>query len=336
MQIFVNGRFRSHKITGVQRYAHELTARLRLPVFQPANKLKGWRGHAWEQTVLPARALHGLLWSPCAAGPVVASRQVVTIHDLSPLDHPEWFSPAYSAWYRLLLPRLVGSARHLIAVSEYTKQRLINRLNVPSEKITVIYNGRDPKFAANSSSSDLPALPSPRYILSVGSLEPRKNLRTLLSAWASVLPELPADLWLVVVGSGDTAVYKAALSGTLPARTHLTGYVDDRQLVALYTHCLAFVYPSLYEGFGLPPLEAMSCGAPVLTSSVTSLPEVCGTAAIYADPLNPLDLASKLKLISTDSSLRLQLRERGFAQAQLFSWENAAQKTMNLLQSAAS
>lgn len=206
MEIRVNGRFRSHRITGVQRYAHEITRRLDLPLCQPRTSLKGWRGHLWEQTVLPFSAFRGLLWSPCAAGPVFARNHVVTIHDLLPLDSPQWFAASFAAGYRLLLQALAHSAVHLIAVSEYTRSRIIARFGTDPTRVSVIHNGVDSRFHNVSDSAvDLALaavqLPSSRYLLCVGSQEPRKNLARLLSAWARALPNFRStfgSLWLAV------------------------------------------------------------------------------------------------------------------------------------------
>ena len=143
MKIFVNGRFRSHKMTGIQRYAHEITRRLDFPLLEPRHSLTGWRGHAWEQTALPVRSFHGLLWSPCAAGPLISSKHVVTFHDLYPLDSPEWYHPVFARVYRTLLTSLSRTATHIIAVSRFTKDRLTERLNVHPNRITVIHNGVD-------------------------------------------------------------------------------------------------------------------------------------------------------------------------------------------------
>jgi glycosyltransferase involved in cell wall biosynthesis len=338
MHIFVNGRFRSHKITGVQRVAHEITARLgsAVTVCQPKEKLQGWKGHLWEQTVLPFESRGGVLWSPCAAGPIAAPNHVVTFHDLFPLDSPAWYGKAYAGWYRASMQRLATTAAHIIAVSEYTKARLIQRLGVLASKITVIHNGVDRKLfeaepeVALAASSFL-RLPSPSYLLCVGSLEPRKNLARLMAAWQRVAPELPPDLWLVVAGAGDKNVYKESCLEQLPARVFFTGYVPDGQMKGLYAGSTGFVFPSLAEGFGLPPLEAMACGVPVLTSRATSLPEVCSSAALYLDPTDVSDMSRAIKLLVSDASLRERLSVLGREQAARFTWERAAERTLSVL-----
>jgi glycosyltransferase involved in cell wall biosynthesis len=336
MKILVNGRFRSHKMTGIQRYAHEITQRLGFPLLEPRRSLRGWRGHAWEQTALPIRSIRGLLWSPCAAGPLLASRHVVTFHDLFPLDSPEWYQPVFAAAYRILLTSLSKTATHMIAVSRFTKNRLVERLKVPPDRITVIHNGVDFKtfFRAEEQMSRARSglsLPSGRYILCVGSLEPRKNLRRLLQAWSEVVGHLPQDIWLVVAGSPDASVYGTLGIASVPERVVFTGYVPETLLAGLYSGSLGFVYPSLGEGFGLPPIEAMACGVPVFTSDRTSLPEVCGSAAIYGDPTDITAIARGIKLLCSDESLRDRLNILGPEQASRFTWDSAARATNDLL-----
>lgn len=336
MEIFVNGRFRTHKVTGIQRYAHELTERLGFPLLEPKQQLRGWRGHAWEQMALPVRSFRGLLWSPCAVGPLLFSRQVVTFHDLFPLDHPEWYRPMFARAYRRILSSLARTALHIIAVSQYTKDRLVERLKVMPERVTVIHSGINFKRfypveeQIDRARSEL-RLPSGRYILCVGSLEPRKNLRRLLLAWANIVGDLPQDVWLVVAGFRDDNVFGATGFPSLSERVLFTGYVPEELLAGLYSGSLGFVFPSLGEGFGFPPLEAMACGAPVFTSNRTSLPEVCGSAAIYGDPTDIGDIARGIKLLSSDAHLRDRLRSLGHERASHFSWDRTAHATNELL-----
>jgi glycosyltransferase involved in cell wall biosynthesis len=336
MEIFVNGRFRCHKITGVQRYAHEITTRLgqNAVVVQPDGTLTGWRGHLWEQTTLLLRSRRGVLWSPCSIGPLLAKNHVVTFHDLFAVDSPEWYSRAYAVWYRAVMPILAKAASHIIAVSEYTKGRLVERFGVSPSRISVIHNGVDNKLFrsldSNCADTVQAVLPSRSYLLCVGSLEPRKNLCRLMAAWASVLSEIPEAIWLVVTGSGDR-VFRAARVSIIPSRVYFTGYVPDSQLCRLYAGSLGFIYPSLGEGFGFPPLEAMASGAPVITSSVTALPEVCSSAALYVNPYDVSDIAAKIKVLATDGSARARLSVLGLDRAQRFTWDHAAQKTLDIL-----
>lgn len=336
MQIFVNGRFRCHRITGVQRYAHEITTRLggNAIVIQPGKTLRGWRGHLWEQTTLLRRSRGGVLWSPCSVGPLIARNHVVTFHDLFAVDSPEWYNSVYARWYGLVMPRLAKRASHIIAVSDYTKGRLVDRFGVNPQKISVIHNGVDKKvfhvldYARAHTTAT--GLPSTAYLLCVCSLEPRKNLTRLMAAWASAAAELPENIWLVVAGSGDR-IFRAANGGSIPSRVFFTGYVTEAQLAALYAGSLGFIFPSLGEGFGFPPLEAMASGAPVVTSSLTALPEVCSSAALYVNPYDTGDIAQKITLVATDASVRARLSVLGLDRVGKFTWERAARQTMDVL-----
>ena len=343
LSVAVNGRYRLHRITGVQRCAHELVSRLK-PLLGPKidvlapKSAKGPAGHLWEQTALAIASRGRLLWSPCGTGPVYYGRQVVTFHDLFPLEHPEWYSSAYAKWYRTLLPRIANGSVHLIAVSEYTKSRLVKLLGRNPDDITVIPNGLTTgctRVGADRIAAAARALhlPSRRYVLSLSSLEKRKNLRTTLKAWAHVHSELPQDTWLILAGpEADTTVYGSQqLPIDLP-RVYFTGYVPEEHLAGLYSGASVFVYPSLAEGFGLPLLEAMACGLRSITSNNSSLPEVGGDAVRYVDALDEVALgeAMRRELAACDGLPYVPAIER----ATRFSWDHAATQTWALLQTA--
>jgi glycosyltransferase involved in cell wall biosynthesis len=349
--IVVNGRYKVHRVTGVQRYAQEIVRRLgtgqgqaesdtTLDVLTPL-KAKGSRGHLWEQTALP-KACHGrLLWSPCGNGPAFYARQVVTFHDLFPIEHPEWYGRTYVTWYRFLMTRLATHSLHVIAVSEYTKSRLVSLLHCDPEKITVIHNGLTTgcervgaeKVAAARCALQLPTR---SYVLSLSSLEKRKNLRTTLEAWAHVHPLLPDDTWLVLAGpAADESVYgRQNIPMALP-RVLYTGYVPEEHLAGLYSGASLFVFPSIAEGFGLPLLEAMACGLRIISSNTSSLPEVGGDAVTYVDPLVSAALSNAILQafaagVTPDTPF-LPAMER----ARQFNWDRAAYQTKAVLEAAA-
>ena len=337
--IALNARFLAHRPTGMQRYALELYRRFAgyLDPVRPAKALRGPAGHLWEQLYLPSAVRGRLLWSPNNTGPVATSRQVCTIHDLIALEHPEWFSPRFAGWYSWLLPRLARRVRHIIAISEYTKQRIVERLGVPEHHVTVIPNGVDGRFSQRGpeeieSVRRSLGLRSPAYLLCVGSLEPRKNLARLVEAWRRIQSLVPAEVELVVAGgTGDSRVFARASCEPAPPRTQFTGYVPDESLPALYSGALALVYPSLYEGFGLPPLEALACGTPVVTSDATSLKELFGGAAVLINPQQVDSIAEGIWRILCHHSLRDTLREQGLERSRQFTWERTAKETLQVL-----
>ena len=338
----VNARFLAHRITGVQRYAREITSRLSgsPALLQPVNG-KGLRGHLWEQTALARLAGGRLLWNPCAAGPLSYRPQVVTFHDLFPIEHPEWYGRGYAAWYSFLFRRLARTAVHLLAVSEYTKGRLVQLLGVDPERVTVAPNGASPALrpattleAARTGAAL--ALPSRRYVLSVSSLESRKNLRGLLAAWRVAQRSLPDTVWLVLAGAQpDASVFGKQELGPAPPRVHFAGYVPDEYLAGLYSGASLFVFPSLAEGFGLPLLEAMSCGVRAVSSDRTSLPEVGGNAVTYADPLRVGDLAGAIVQTIGRECAAAAPWVPGLERAARFSWDSSARIVEAVLERAA-
>jgi glycosyltransferase involved in cell wall biosynthesis len=339
--ISINTRILGKRVTGVQRYLTEIMSRLTVPhrALSPPVNLQGFGGHLWEQLVLPQRAADSLLWSPSQSGPMWRRQQVLTVHDLAPLEFPQYLSASFARWYALMMPRVVRSARKIIAVTNFTADRLRHVLSVPSDKISVIYEAVDhAKFHPSSRSEIDEALarcqaPTSNYVLSVGTLERRKNLAKLLQAWSAVQDRVPADTWLLLSGSfGDQHVF-GTTDVTLPPRVRTLGYVADQDLRHLYSGCQAFAYVSEYEGFGLPVLEAMACGAPVLTSRRTSMEEIAKGAAVLADAGSVDDIAAKLHELLVTPSKRQDLGHAGLEIAKTYSWDRAARETEALLQS---
>ena len=339
MQVLVNGRFLVQRLTGQQRYAHELLARLpqELHVIEPPARSKGFRGHLWEQLALPRQVRHGLLWSPSTTGPLSVARQVVTIHDCAFFDQARCFSRAFAAWYQFLIPRLARIAARIITVSEFSKQRIVELCRVPEDKVDVIPSGAGPQFRLHSEEEiaavrERLELPQ-RYVLCVGSLEPRKNLPRLLAAWQKMSRDI-GGVSLVLAGA-KSHVFRDLRLTSPPPGVHLAGYLDDACLPAVYAGAEAFVYPSLYEGFGLPVLEAMACGTAVLTANDTALVETAADAALTVDPHDVDSIAVGIQRLLADHSLRASLRERGVARARQFSWDEAARRTWQVLEAAA-
>ncbi len=261
-------------------------------------------------------------------------RSVLTVHDLIYILYPEYHLPMNYHFLRLMMPRFARRADAIIAISECTRRDLVRLWHIPEEKIRVIYEGIDARFRPVA---DPPALDGvrrryglpDRFALYVGTIEPRKNLPALFEAWAKLHAPLP----LVIAGKRgwlyqETFARVEALGVT--DRVHFTGYVADEDLPALYSAADLFVFPSLYEGFGLPVLEAMACGTPVVTSTGGALPEVAGDAALLADPQDVDALADALQRLLASKPLRDEYRDRGFARARMFSWSRTAEETLAL------
>ena len=290
---------------------------------------------AWKHLALPialARDRQDVFHSPTGTLPAWAPcRQVVTIHDVFAAVEPRWFSPRVGWQLRLTQRRAASVAGRVIAVSECTRHDLIERYGVPADKISIVYNGVDhARFRPVEVDAEAVARRfGVRYpfILCVGSLLPWRNAPRLLRAAARL------DLGLLFVGRDiwgtDPTARLAAEQGWDWAR--FAGYVSDVDLPALYAAASVFAYPSLYEGFGIPPVEAMACGTPVVASNAGALPEVLGDAALLVDPCDEDALAEALRAAATDDGT---LRRRGLARAAPYSWQRAATETWQVYGSA--
>jgi glycosyltransferase involved in cell wall biosynthesis len=273
-------------------------------------------------------------WASMAAAP-----RVITFHDLSFVRYPEFFPWQKRLWHwRMRLSRQTVSASHLIAVSESTKRDLVHCFNVPAEKVTVVYEGVDPKEFAPMPEGhlwlkefrkreDLPR----RFFLFLATVEPRKNVAAILEAFrfAHASGLLPNDVHLVIAGTiGWLAkdVMRLARAADLRGIVHVRS-VKSAERKFWYNASEGLVFPSFFEGFGLPPLEAMACGKPVITSNRSSLPEVVGDAAIMVDPFRPEEIAVAMRMTIEDEGLRWELVRRGLERSRQFSWQEAARKT---------
>jgi glycosyltransferase involved in cell wall biosynthesis len=325
--IVVNGRFLSRHITGVERYGHEILRCIGGSYRLSETRLNGITGHAWEQFILPAKIRsNSILWSPANTGPLIVLNQALTIHDLSPLEHPEWFKKSFAMWYQLFLPILAKRVRAIFTPSTYAMQKVVARFGV--KNVIVTPNGVDASIfhpGAQQKQYDLPK----KYILFVGSIQPRKNLTGLMQAWRKLQDEF-SDTWLVIAGEAGNVYRSVKFFGD--ERVRFLNYVPEEDLPGLYAGAELFVLPAFDEGFGLPALEAMSCGTPVLVSNGGALPETVGDAGFIFDLSKPDTLITMLRKILCDNDLRLSMKEKGLARARTFSWERTAEliwKTLN-------
>jgi glycosyltransferase involved in cell wall biosynthesis len=334
----VNLRTLGYRITGVQRYLLSLLPHMpsELDSVKPSQALQGIKGHLWEQLYLPTQLKRRLLWSPGNTGPLGVSRQVLTVHDAATLDHPEWFERKFALWYAAMLPRLIRKVRAVITVSHFSKERIVRLTGVEPKNVHVIFNGVDPRFRPIDPETVEEAITglglTHPYILFVGSLEPRKNLKALLEAWQ----QGNFDGATLAVAGATGHLFPKSQFDAIPNGVRLLGCVDDAVLPVLYSGAAGFVYPSIYEGFGLPPLEAMACGCPIAVSDIPAHREVCGETAMYFDPFIPEDIFNKVEwLLRLDGASRASLVEQGLHRAAQYDWRRAASETWRILKLAA-
>jgi glycosyltransferase involved in cell wall biosynthesis len=275
------------------------------------------------------------------AYPPVRNMPVVSVvHDLAYYVYPQHQTRLYGTYLRHMTPVFLARAQRIVAVSAATKQDLMERSRVPDHKICVVYPGIAKVFRQPVTPEHLNAvrdryrLPS-TFLLSVGTLEPRKNLQGTLQAYRLFRQRHSDAPPLLLVGATGWRLDERSLLGGADDHVRRLGYVPDEDLAALYTACGAFVYPSFYEGFGLPVVEAMALGAPTITSRVSSLPEVAGDAAVLVDPQQPEEIATAMERILSDQALRSHLRRAGMQRAQDFSYNQCAMGMMNVYREAA-
>ncbi|NHO33034.1 glycosyltransferase family 4 protein [Acetobacter fallax] len=350
--LVINGRFATQSLSGVQRFAGEITraiariwpetstlphllaphgriaddAGFGLPVDQ-AGHLKG---QLWEQIDLPWQAGSRTLINLGNTAPLLARRQIVVLHDAAVFAQPDGYSWKFRLWYKFLQTMLCRTNARLVTVSDFSQRELARYLNVSVSRISVIPEGGEhirltPPDPTILNQYDLT---NRQFVLAVGNLAPHKNLRAL-SALAATLHE--RGIPLVISGSANPSVFGAGAE--LPRPALYVGRVTDAQLHALYQAASCFVFPSLYEGFGLPAVEAMACGCPVVASSIPPLQEICADAALYADPEDQNAIRARVLQILDDPSLAMQLREHGRTRATFYTWDKAAQALLALTQS---
>ena len=352
MRVGIDGTILTRKLTGIGVYTLRLTEELaklsntdvilfshREPLVQPAGVetiiSRAPQAHLFLQLKLPRllkKHAIDLLHGPNFYLPLTGKTpKVMTVHDLSGVLHPEMHSAKHRL-SQMMFPPSLSRARRIIADSSATASELIGEYPDCENKIDVVHLGvsREMRPASEARKTELReeyALPE-EFILFVGTLEPRKNLSGLIRAFARIAADIPQKL---VIAGGEgwkfSDIYSLASELGIADSLVFTGYIEDDELSALYSLADVFCYPSLYEGFGLPVLEAMACGTPVVTSNISSMPEVAGDSALLMNPESPVEIAKGILRIIGDDSYRKDLIRRGFVRAEEFTWEETARKT---------
>ena len=310
-KIYINGRFLTQKTTGVQRYAEEIVKALDSQISDKKNykwillvpkniirnlnlenievkKVGYLKGHLWEQIELPFYSKDGILLNFCGCAPILKKNQMTTIHDAAVCVMPESFSFLFRSWYKLMFYVVGKQAKKIFTVSEFSKKELNKYFNIPLEKIEITYNGINHMSYINPNDNIFYkySIEKNNYILAVSSLNPSKNFKLILKT-AKVLPEYN----FIIAGGTNSTVFKEQ-GFEITSNVKFIGYVNDEELVALYKYASCFVYPSIYEGFGIPPLEAMYFNCPVIVSDIVVFHEIKGNHALYCD-INDEDILAK-------------------------------------------
>ncbi|MCM8819700.1 MAG: glycosyltransferase family 4 protein [Candidatus Omnitrophica bacterium] len=268
--------------------------------------------------------------------PIRARKIIVTIHDFSFHLFPEWHPPDRIQYFQKNFWNNIMKADKIIFVSNYIKNEAINLFNFPAEKLTTIYNGVNKEIYRIYEQEELKPITQkyilpPKFIFYLGSIEPRKNIKGLILAYFELGPQFRKEFKLVL---GGFRGWKNEEIHSLIKKSNgdikFLGYIREEELGKIFNLASMFVYPSFYEGFGLPPLEAMSCGCPVVVSNASSLPEVCGEAAYYIDPNDIESISKGILKLATDDVLKKNLTLKGIKQAHKYSWQESAKSLINI------
>lgn len=339
----INGRFATQSLSGVQRFAGEICRALTRvypqgtplpPLLAPKGNLTeadGFGlplkqfgrvgGQAWEQLELPLHVRGKLLVNLGNTAPLLVRRQLVVLHDAAVFAQPQGYSWKFRLWYKFLQNVLSRTPARLLTVSNFSRRELARYLHVKESRIGVIPEGGEhiTRVPADRSVLARNGLEGTPFVLAVGNLAPHKNLRAL-NVLAHELHQRGVPL--VISGGANPSVFGG--EAVLPQPALYVGRVTDAELHALYDAASCFVFPSLYEGFGLPAVEAMSCGCPVVASSIPPFQEICADAALYADPHYPADISSRVMQVLDSADEAARLKAAGLRRAATYSWDNAA------------
>jgi glycosyltransferase involved in cell wall biosynthesis len=348
MSTYINARFLTQPVTGVQRYAIELSLRLKQldpsiefvcpqnviqhDIFETLNtKIIGTRtGHLWEQIDLPKHLKkqgRPLLLNLCNTAPAFYKNKITVLHDIIHAIYPQSCTFAFRLWYRILIPHVLKNSLTVITVSEFSKKEISNHYKYPLENISVIYNAVDNRFKAKKG-KDKTLEP---YLLAVSSINYHKNYSRMIDAFLSLYKSKKTNISLFIIGGTGQSYVKQRYDIEKDIPVCFLGRVSDDELISLYQNAEAFVFPSLYEGFGIPLLEAQTCGCPVISSNTAAMPEVLGDSAIYFNPSDVSEMRNAMDLIINNKQLQDSLINKGFLNVNRFSWDKSVHKLYNII-----
>lgn len=344
--IFINSRFLTQPTTGVQRYAIELSIRLKQidPSIQficPENvlhndifeklgaKIIGTKtGHLWEQIDLPRflkKNGNPILINLCNTAPAFYKNKISVLHDIIYKLYPQSCSLLFRLWYLMLIPRVVKTSLKLITVSEFSREEISNNFGYPKDKISIVYNAVNKNFHSIGKKEN-----TTPYLLAVSSITYHKNYDRMVKAFIQLYNSGNININLFVIGGTSNSFAKQNYDvSNIPI--YFQGRVSDEKLIELYQNAEAFVFPSLYEGFGIPPLEAQACGCPVISSNTAAMPEILGDSVIYFDPENIDDIQNAMYSIINNIQLKESLIKKGHENVSRFSWNESAQKLYQII-----
>ena len=309
----------------------------------PVVAMKRAYRYGWEQAILPLQLRQtkpDLVHSLGYVGPIASSKpQVVSVHDVNYLGHSGRRTPVGRRAFQFFVEKTVKRASHVITISKFSRGEIMRHLGVPEDRVSVVYcaaRERPVDATGAGHESEVVKNVTQPFMMAFSSLSAHKNIARLIAAFARISSEVPHSLVLIGHMPEKSAAIRAELERAGDNRIHFTGFIPDEDVDALMRRASLFVFPSLYEGFGLPILDAQKAGVPIACSNVAALPEVAGEGAILFDPLSVDDMAQKLRRSLLDADLRETLSEKGRANVQKFSWDTAAQETMDIYKTVAS